>query len=187
MSAGTDGTGTIPATYATEWSGRPIQPVDEATARARHRPKATETYAVALGEPVLVAIEVQDPHEFIGVIFADHLSRHRMQYFFRGADGQLFLTNIAEWEYAGDSDPDLGAPVVREWVFGQDGSLRITTFNKVLKENLMETAKEPVDVSDNWEPVPEFGDWASITRPDRDKPLDQQPDWHQQLFGGAAG
>jgi hypothetical protein len=180
-----DGAKAIPAAYSEGWSGRPILPIGEATARERHQPGAQGVYAVALGDPVQVVVEVNRELHYIGVVFPDPLMRSRMEFSFYGEGDRLFLRHIAEREYAGDSDADRKAkPTVgRDWTFGEDGSLRITTYNLVLKENLLETAKTPVDISNHWEPSPEFGDWAGITRPERDLGLDQQPDWHRQLFG----
>jgi hypothetical protein len=179
----------IAAAYSERWSGFSVVPIDEATARTRHRPGAKDHYAVALGDPVQVVVEVNRELSYVGVVFPDRLMRPSIEFSFYGEGDRLFLSHISEREYAGDGDADRNAkPTVgRSWTFGEDGSLRITTHNLVLKENLVETAKEPVDISSNWEPSPEFGDWASITRPDRDKPLDQQPDWHRQLFGTTTG
>jgi hypothetical protein len=173
---------TIPSAYAEGWSGRLILPIDEATARKRHRPGAEGVYAVALGDPVKVVGQVNRELHFVGVIFPDRLMRPSIDFSFYGKGERLFLRHIAEWQYAGDSEADRKATVGRDRTFGEDGSLRIATYNLVRKENLFETAQEPVDISTHWEPSPEFGDWASITRPDRDKPLDQQPQWHRQLF-----
>jgi hypothetical protein len=178
------GAAAIPAAYSEGWSGFSIVPIDEATARKRHRPRAKEHYAVALGDPVQVVVEVNRELSYVGVVFPDRLMRSTMEFAFYGAGDQLFLRHIGGSEYAGD---DAKMTVGRESTFGEDGSLRITTYNLVHKENFFETAQEPVDISSHWEPSPEFGDWASITRPERDRPLDQQPDWHRQLFGTTAG
>jgi len=50
-----------------------------------------------------------------------------------------------------------------------DGSMHWRRSDKVA--NVIEEADyRDIDVSTHWEPVPEFGDWASITRFDRTKP-----------------
>lgn len=38
-----------------------------------------------------------------------------------------------------------------------------------------EGTKDPAMLQENYEPMPAFGDWASVTRINRDKPVDQQP------------
>lgn len=175
--------GTVPVNYSERWDeGQPVTPLDERTARLRHD-GAPGYYTAVLGDPPQVLIEVNWDEDYLGVYYLDAQLRREKKHSFTRHDGRLFLDEVRLWQYAGENDPNYRSPVYVKWKFTRDGGLRIITTNRVLKERTIESAKGPVDVTANWEDIPAFGDWASVTRPERDVSLAEQPQWHRQLFG----
>ena len=100
---------------------------------------------------------------YVGSIFLDGELREYLEYSFReDKPGQLFLTMLSYREYEDNSDQVRtgttiisnanGKEFIRRYTRGEDGY------------TLEETTG---DVSSNWEPYPEFGQYDSISRIDR--------------------
>ncbi|GGM10420.1 hypothetical protein [Micromonospora yangpuensis] len=139
---------------------------------ARGRDAAGEQFIAALRprgsrQPVLVTVSGQT--DTISVTFRDQHGRQNLKYWFVKADDErLFLRTVMLWEYPND-DPKLRqseATKVEELSFRPDGYVQRIVMDHV--ERMKDTYEyDDVPVADNWEPVPEFGDYWSIARRER--------------------
>lgn len=166
-------------TYCDKWNPLlrgPIRPISEA--EARRRDSAGEGYTVLLGSsnaPDAILV-VNRGNGVLAVSFLDDYQRRYLTYDFRQVDqGTLFMDEVKLWEYPpGDPDPDLGDFATAS---------KITTYeyqqNGIVREIIHESGKDYSDIVDrsdvpldiNWERVPEFGDWASVARWNREEPV----------------
>ncbi len=152
--------------------------VDEA--RARHA--NGEVYAAVLRDPeaqlTLAGIELEG--RAANVSFLDGAGRLYLRYSFGPAeDGKrMFLQAASFIEYADDVAKESIASESYHW--REDGTAYFERSDKV--ENLHTQREGTKDLLDrHYEPLPAFGDYASIFRVDRDKGLDEQsadsPSW----------
>jgi Protein of unknown function (DUF4241) len=144
-------------------------------AAVRHRDVRGEQYAVLLGimQRPRVLIEVSWQHHYAAVWFFDGLLRRAAKHEFRRLTGdRLFLVLSTEWQYTAPEQVEFDATAhVRSRRLSPDGTgLQTDRYPPGSQWALQETSlKEPVDRL--WEPVPRFGDWASLARRNRDQPL----------------
>lgn len=138
---------------------RPL-PLEEA--RALYDRRETHT-ALVLREGAPYAI-VESHKDFVGVTFYDEQVREYLSYGFRELDpGRLFLEQANYWEYQGDRRD---ASTYTTYMFKPDGEIRIDVdhFDRGLKDTGI---PRQVDVSGNWEPYPQFGEYAGLLQTDR--------------------
>lgn len=157
---------TTDVTYAERWWQRKRKatgPLTEEEARRRH--ESGELYVAVLGDPERpdAAVEVRLEAGFVGVRLLDDQGREYLTYLFGrdpAASDDLFLEQATWREFDGDE-------VVRgdTYHFKKDGTAVVERVDYATKE--AETAELRPDVSSNWEPVPEFGQYESIARRDR--------------------
>jgi len=156
------------ASYCKKWSRwekKPIQPWDAVKAGRAH--KNGKLYTVLMGEPQKPTcfLEVRLEVGFVGVSFLDDNLREYLCYNFKNIeDGKMFLTMATHREYVGDSDDVCGATL---YYFKPNGEVITEVAN--LLDNTTKEAKQILDVSRNWEPVPAFGSYEGITRKERIK------------------
>lgn len=103
------------------------------------------------------------------VKFLDHLGREKASYIFQKEnDNFLFLRSRYYWDYSSE-DPELhtfDAVTINEVHEEPNGYMKHIVIDK--DENTKETTEyRDVPNETNWEPVPEFGQWDSISRFDR--------------------
>lgn len=146
---------------------------------AKRRHDRRKLYTVLIGpiEHPSCFLEVNLELNYIGVQFLDRFLREFSCYQFTEIEpGRMFLKTATEWRF------DRDAPRT----YGKDGAqviLEITTKLKPegwvdiwrhdIVKDFMERAEGPQDVSACWEPTPQFGDWASIARYDRDRSVEE--------------
>jgi hypothetical protein len=159
--------------YAERWSRHehePLGPLAEAKARKRH--EQGKLYTVVLGDRKTgrpyAFIEVRLEVDFVGVTFLDAQLRDFFDYLFGRPPGEegpgpLFLEQASYREYIDDESDELATGTV--YYFGTDGIVQVEKEDFVKGE--VESYKVRDDVSGNWEPVPAFGDYASIVRFER--------------------
>ena len=153
-------------TYGRKWNFRrhePVYPISASAAAARDA--RGDHYAVALPgtSPVPEAvIEVAWRQDHAGVWFLDGQGRQTLLYEFRRAGDRLFLHSVTEWDYTGGDS----ATRVAERRYREDGQVRRIVTDDDAPEHVTEDRWE-TDVAGHWEPVPAFGDWASLARRDR--------------------
>ena len=118
-------------------------------------------------------LEVLPHGEFFALGFYDQLCRLRFEFLFRKqSDGRLFLVEIYDFRYPDESTyfTRSGSVLTTNYRYRPDGSMHWYRSDKIA--NVIEEADyRDIDVSTHWEPVPEFGEWASITRFDRTQPV----------------
>lgn len=159
-------------TYCRRWNeilGKPIQPLTEAQARQRDRAK--QWYTVVLGDIANpdCYLEVAWENDHVGVWFLDDHGRQVLHYSFRRVDeNRMFLRSITRWEYPEGAPRGLDeATFIEEFTYEQDGTVRREVDDARANEISAEHYSDvPLDI--NWEPVPKFGDYRSVTRLDRE-------------------
>ncbi|WP_147381295.1 hypothetical protein [Nocardioides immobilis] len=113
--------------------------------------------------------------DVVEVEFFNFWGTREASYYFRlQADGRLFLTNVYEYEFADSSGFVRGNDwsVLTEHSFRPDGTSSVVVRRSQPdgSTDVSKTEFQGGDFSTHWEPVPAWGDWASITRRDRSRP-----------------
>lgn len=164
-------------------------------AAARQRDARGEQYAVLLGAPQRprVLVEVSWRHGYAAVWFFDGRLRRTAKHGFRRlTDDRLFLVESTEWTYATaeQAEFDAAAHVRSRWL-SPDGTGRETVRYPPGSEWAVGETGLKVPVDGLWEPVPRFGDWASLARRNRDGlpslTLVEQPGPEAEVREGGAG
>ncbi|MFL6073716.1 MAG: hypothetical protein ACJ73S_10010 [Mycobacteriales bacterium] len=162
-------------TYCRRWNflrNRPIDPLTEQQARERDR--KGELYTAALGVPTDPAVIVEVERPSIRVKFLDRFQRVSNSFDFRRYDDKMFLHHITNWAYPDDEFRRIDqSSVIKSVEYELPDLAHLRIRDKVANEVTGRSYRE-VDLSSHWEPVPEFGDWLSIARYDRDKPVEEQ-------------
>ncbi|MDA3803986.1 hypothetical protein ACMT9U_06535 [Clavibacter sp. Sh2036] len=167
--------------YGTRWSGRkraPLEALTESEARRRFDglvPEPDHWFSVGVkrdGASDLAApefiLEVLPHAEYVKVLFVDQYHTLRFAYGFRDLGGRMFMTNVKENRYP---DAERFHPL-NESVWSQSivieptGYVKEVAYDLLAKERHLSEYRD-VDVSPNWEDVPEFGDWERFGEFDR--------------------
>lgn len=184
--------------YGTGWSEIykvVLNPMTESEARARY--EAGEPVKIACGEEPLTLddpddLDLEGDEPAVWTLYADLGQSRRdpdqpdvveveffnfwgtreASYFFRRQDdGRLFLTDVAEYEFADTSRFVRGNDwsVLTEHSFRPDGTSAVVVRTALPdgSTDVKKTEHAGGDFSAHWEPVPDWGEWASITRRDR--------------------
>jgi hypothetical protein len=167
--------------YGTRWSGRkrgPLKALTEAEARRRFDGLVAEPdhwFSVGVkrdGASELAApefiLEILPHAEYVKVIFVDQHHTQRFSYGFRDLGGRMFMTNIKESRYPdGDRFHPLNESIWNESiVIDQTGYVKHVVYGYSVNETHLSEYRD-VDVSENWEDVPVFGDWERFGEFDR--------------------
>jgi len=107
----------------------------------------------------------------ITVFFLDEYKRVFMYYVFREqANGMLFCIGMMFWEYIDDMVGEHDD--IKSWIytFETNGNVKVVEREKDAEEECIWTSKVPLNVENNWEPKPKFGEWDSLFRMKRWKP-----------------
>ena len=156
-------------------------PIDAEEARRRYAEGGErEWFGVAAyadgvpdGAPPEYTMEINPWLNFISVSFHDQLCRMRFKFLFGKTDaGVMFLEEIYDFRYPDESTyfTRSGSVLTTNYRYRPDGSMHWYRDDAV-KGVIEEADYRDIDVSTHWEPVPEFGEWASITRFDRTQPV----------------
>lgn len=166
--------GELEAVYCFRWNrrkGRPGAPMTVEQARRNYHSGEEFTAALVprgVGRyPVLVTCAWKN--SYASTTFLDGLGRNGTKYIFQKAkEGFLFLSEIYVWNYTSEK-PHLGVSQASQYEhikIGQGGHVVSMIVDR--DENTKETSEYfDVPVSGSWEPVPDFGDWGSISRYER--------------------
>lgn len=155
--------------YCYEWNdllAAPRDLYDEATARERHQ--QGQLYTAILGDLAVphTLVEVRLEVPWIAVHFLDDQLRRQVMYAFGSVEGgRLFLEQYRRIEFSNDGTK-AAAEVVR---FNKDGLAEVR--QRDASTNMVERSNVTADVSENWEPIPAFGDYRSIARFERSTAL----------------
>lgn len=159
--------------YCIRWNPvlkKAMDPITEKEAAERNRRGVEYTVLTPSGEgrwPIIIEVMWKNAHA--EVKFLDYLGREEVSYMFqKETNKSLFLRTQYYWDYESE-DPDLftfNAVVINEIHASPDGYLRHVVIDK--KSNTKETTEyREVPNQKNWEAVPEFGHWDSISRFER--------------------
>lgn len=159
-----------PIFFCTGWFERKkFAPEFLSEAKAREVDSDGGRYSVLIDSRTRPSCIVEIVHEtdFVGVYFLDELLRSHVKYLFgRQPDGRLFLTTVKIREFEGDTDRIIGG---RDLVFSTDGEVKAREFDA----EETRTGTGWADVSGNYSPYPEFGEYDDLVREERaTNPLD---------------
>ena len=120
---------------------------------------------------VQAALEVQPGAETCVARFFDASLSNDLVSIFTRTDGRLFLTQVTHDDHpAGDGPRTFSDAAVITVYNDQPSGVVPRTINAEGQPTVDISDRDGVDVSGNWEPVPRFGDWASLLRTDRRAP-----------------
>jgi hypothetical protein len=156
--------------YCEKWFNpgkRATRPLDEAAARRRH--DARQPYTALMGSLEAPSHVISLAEPWVSVTFMDDALRGYLRYDFKETrHGKLFLTMAVYREFEGESmDPVTFA----EFTFREDG--HATTERRDRQSGNAFESERVVDVSANWEDYPQFGDYTSLCRKERDLQVGQ--------------
>jgi hypothetical protein len=151
--------------YCERWNNKqnkPIFPLSQDDARGRH--DSGELYTAVLGDhetPTVVEVFLKEG--YVGVRWLEPHGKDAMRYAFRRIEDRLFLSEVAinivsaEGKVVG----------VESTLIKPAGTVEVSLIDNV---NRTVKAAEPTtsnDLAAMWEDIPQFGDYASITRRER--------------------
>jgi len=158
-------------TYCEQWNNlteTPMNPLTPAQAEARHTSGRLYTAVASAADHSGPAqrVEIRLETGYVSVIFMDEYGRDTLDYTFNVISGSLFLETVASHSYGNSQERGGYAEADRTetYEFTTDGVMRRTI------EADGEESKESrhgIDVSSNWEKVPDFGAYSSLTRRER--------------------
>lgn len=122
-----------------------------------------QLYTVLLGSLKTPRCFIESTGDAIGIGFLDNLLREHMSYEFQEKKhGTTFLSMATERKFKEDTDEVIWGIT---YYYDEDGHVSIEEEDFVT--NTLTSAETYLDVSSNWEPYPEFGEYESIARKDR--------------------
>jgi hypothetical protein len=149
-------------TYCDGWfraQKRAVEFLTEDQARTAYN--ARTLYAALVGDPIRPRCFVECNMDYIGVEFLDDCLRSHVCYqFVEKEPGRLFMTMAVYRQFDGDGENVRLATI---YYYREDGDV---TVHRVSDGETAEAIVK-LDVTANWEPVPEFGCYESIARLDR--------------------
>ncbi|MEU3741909.1 hypothetical protein AB0E78_33225 [Streptomyces sp. NPDC032198] len=158
-------------TYCEEWNNlaeEPMDPLPPEQARVRHASGDLYTAVlIATGAPSPeLRVEIRLETGFTAVTFMDNLGRDELHYSFTVMTGALFLETVRIYDY-GDSEERGGyadAWRMESYDFTPDGVAvqEVEVGDEVSSEN-----RRGIDMTSNWEPLPQFGAYDSLIRRER--------------------
>ena len=161
-----------PVSYCQRWNNKLSKPIDPLTAaEAMKRDQAKEWYTVVLGDPAAPRcyVEVAWENDHVGVWFLDDELRQFAHHSFTKVDDErLFLDAVTLWHFPDGAGRRLtDAAVIEKLLFERDGVVRRRLTDVKTRDVTTEHWSDvPLDI--NWERVPAFGDYQSLTRLDRE-------------------
>jgi hypothetical protein len=158
-------------TYCEQWNNlteTPMTPLTPEQAQARHASGALYTAVASPAEqsaPIL-RVEMRLETGYASVIFMDEYGRDTLDYTFTLINGSFFLETATSYSY-GDSQERGGyadADRTETYEFTTGGVIQRTVEEEGTESH---ESRQGADVSSNWEPVPDFGAYASLIRRER--------------------
>lgn len=157
-------------TYSERWSdlaGGPTGVISEEA--ARERDQSGEAYTITLGDPEDPdrVLDVAWKNDHLGVWFFDDQVRRSVHFSFKVHGDKLFLATVMNWKYPEGAVLRNEATTIERVAFTPEGVVTHEITDKAAGEK---TARDlaDVDVTSNWEEIPAFGQWDSVTRFNRE-------------------
>jgi hypothetical protein len=155
----------VAVTYCERWNNKqkkPIFPLSAEEARGRH--ESGELYTAVLGDretPTLVEVFLREG--YVGVRWLEPLGKDALRYAFRRIEDRLFLSEVA----INTLNTDGKVIEAESTLIKPDGTIEVSVFDNVNRTVKPSEPKAGNDVTAMWEAIPQFGDYASITRRER--------------------
>lgn len=153
--------------YATKWSrikNAPLKSMSEENAQKAH--DTGKLYTVIKGglENPECFIDIRLEVGYVAVFFLDKKRRIYRDYFFKKIEERLFLTKVITRKFDEKSNKIIKA---KEYIFSLEKPLVIRNIDAVAREVIRKEATNEIDLTNNWEDVPEFGQYKSVSRFER--------------------
>jgi hypothetical protein len=160
----------VQVSYCELWSDRLRRPVGQLSEdAARQLDWRGQRYGFVVGDPFAPDLEVTVhwKKSCLTVSFIDDAGRKHVRYMFRLIDEhRLFLGNVIAWEYVEGARYEFEAARIESVLCKPSGYLRRKLEDKNSK-TVQISEYTSVPVNSNWEPSPQFGDWGSVIRYER--------------------
>ncbi len=105
----------------------------------------------------------QDVRKDIVIAFLDEYDRIFMVYLFRQQPNKkYFLFGMKFWEFIEGKDDDDDYTTYWKYIFEPNGNVQVIEWEKDAEEECIWTSKKPLNVENNWQEKPEFGDWEGF-------------------------
>lgn len=170
---------TFDVVYCWDWNVRLAQPIESTSESvARKQDSIGEQYTAVLFDGQGVAertVTVVWKNNHVGLDFLDYRGRPVCRYFFTRMNPQyLFVSEleIREWDEQGQMLNE--STRIETSIYKPDGTLVWEEIDPNTGVGATQEGRQEF-LEYHWEPVPEFGNWASVARYDRSLPMDQQP------------
>jgi len=144
-----------------------MDPLTPAQAEARHASGELYTAVATADRPAPTQrVEIRLETGYVSVIFMDDHGRDTLDYTFNVTSGSLFLETATSYSYGNSQERGGYAEADRTetYEFTTDGVMRRTI--EADGEEWRES-HHGIDVSSNWEKIPDFGAYSSLTRRER--------------------
>ena len=158
--------------YSCRWNfmlDQPMDPLTDEEALKQYKELGTITFCQrnAKGKTALVC-EISPKIDPVKVWFFDELVRVTNCYVFSRYDEKLFLGQTATYSYKGNQRVSVSdADKVMIYYFKPDSDVVTMLENIEGAASKVKSERHGVDVSGNWEKIPEFGQWESLIRFER--------------------
>ena len=122
-------------------------------------------YYVTIFDKSVPAYFLEINKDFFRVNFLDEKQRIYLSYDFQGiSNKKLFLTSVFFWEFIGDTDKKKSTT---NYLFKENGYLTIIETDSKTRKQIIKEAKNKIDVSENYEEYPEFGNYDFLIKKER--------------------
>lgn len=155
----------VAVSYCERWNNKqkkPIFPMSADQARARH--ERGELYTAVLGDhetPTVVEVFLNEG--YVGVRWLEPHGKDAMRYAFRRIEDRLFLSEVAINTVSAE-----GKVVEAEsTLIKPDGIVEVSRLDNVSRTVKTGEPRTGRDVTAMWDDIPQFGDYASISRRER--------------------
>lgn len=157
--------------YCEQWNNlteTPMIPLTPEQARNRHSSGELYTAVASPREGTAPELRVEMRLEtgYASVVFMDEYGRDTLDYTFTLISGALFLETVRSYSYGHSQERGGYADTDRTetYEFTTNGVVQRTV--EVDGQESTES-RHDIDVSTNWEPVPDFGAYSSLIRRER--------------------
>jgi len=151
-------------TYCEKWwfsKKKPLKKMNSENAKRRHESRKPYVAVLGYSNKPLFIIDVSD--EWVSIIFMDEYLRQYLRYDFRETQsGKLFLKTATYWLYEDDSDAEIFSKI---FSFNESGHIIVEERN--LKSNEVKAFEDTLNVDNNWEDYPFFGNYESLCKKER--------------------
>ena len=155
--------------YCQQWSRHEKQPInilDDREARSVHNQNKFYTVIINNISTPKCFLEINLKESYVGVNFLDAYQRDYLVYSFQSENNKsLFLSKVITRKYKNNTKNITSGEML---LYKTNGCVARKVVDYVTNQATKEY-RDNVDVSLHWEAIPEFGDYLSISRINRDR------------------